>query len=111
MSINRDVIQALAPFGFPVEFMHYDGKADAYFVFNFENEEPVAFSDDEPEFEEYNLQLHFFSNKSFNHVQLKRDVKNRLRALGWDYPRAFTLYEEDTKKNHLIFTTSKIKEI
>lgn len=111
MSINAEVKNLITPLGYPCEFMNYDGTKDSYFVFNFTNESPSFFGDDAPLSERYEMQLHFFSPKSFNHLSLKQSVKSILFQNGWSYPQTYTRYEEDTKKNHVVFTTGKEMKI
>jgi hypothetical protein len=103
MSVNSIIIGALATNGYPVEFNDYDGSALTFFTFNFADERGGLFCDDQPEAVQTSVQIHFFSPKTFNHLALKNKVRNDLLALGFSYPTVITLYEDDSKLNHLIF--------
>jgi len=103
MSVNSILKTCLETNTYPVEFMDYDGAATTYFTFNFVDERGELFCDDVPEMVKYSIQIHFFSPKTFNHNALKTKVRNDLFALGFSYPSVVTLYEDDSKLNHLVF--------
>lgn len=104
---NKSVIQALEPLGYPVAFLVYTGTLDKYFTFQFDDERGELFADDFPQEEVYSLQLHFFAPRTFNHLSLKKQVKNNLFNAGWNYPTCYTQIEEDGQVVHLIFYTEK----
>ena len=97
----------LKTLGYPVAYITYVGTSDKYFVFNYITEEGLLFADDQPLYDNYPMQIHFFSPSSFNHLALKQQVKELLVENGFAYPRIRTIYENDTKYNHLVYETEK----
>jgi len=103
MSVNSTIKTILDVYGYPVEFMGYEGLLKTYFVFNYSDDRGDAYSDDSPEFNMVSVQIHFFSPLTFNHLILKKQIRNALFENGFTYPTVQTFYESDTKLNHLIF--------
>ena len=97
----------LKPLGYPISYISYAGTEDKYFVFNYITEEGLLFADDKAIYDTYPMQIHFFAPSSFNHLSIKKQVKDLLIENGFAYPRIRTLYEQDTKYNHLVFETEK----
>ena len=106
-SINKQIIDMLKPLGYPIEFMTYNGSQSSYFVFNYADERGVMFADNLAQFELVSLQIHFFCPRTFNHINLKKQVKQTLINNDWVHPVTQTLYEREDDYYHLIFETEK----
>lgn len=91
----------LNSFSYPVEYMAYTGSASAYFVYNFADERGALFADDAPCEIVYSIQVHFFAPLEFDHVDLKKQVRQALFAAGFTYATIQTFYEKETA--HLVF--------
>ncbi len=105
--MNKIVMDLLKTLGYPVAYITYSGTDDKYFVFNYVTEEGLLFADDKAIYDTYPMQIHFFCPLSFNHLTIKKQVKDLLINNGFLYPTIRTFYEKETKYNHLVFETEK----
>ena len=60
----------------PCRYITYSGTDDKYFVFNYVTEEGLLFADDKAIYTP--TQIHFFCPLSFNHLTIKKQVKDLL---------------------------------
>lgn len=116
MNANRLIEDTLSPLEYPIDYMSYAGSAERYFTYNYSDDRAELYADDEPVNDIAYIQIHFFSPKTFNHMQLKKQVRERLFSAGFSYPRISSFYENDTDMNHLVFECeiegiSDIKEV
>lgn len=105
--MNKIVMDLLKTLGYPIDYIAYRGTEDKYFVFNYITEEGLLFADDKAIYDTYPMQIHFFCPSSFNHLSIKKQVKDLLINNGFIYPRIRTIYEKETKYNHIVFETEK----
>lgn len=105
--MNKIVMDLLKTLGYPIDYIAYRGTEDKYFVFNYITEEGLLFADDKAIYDTYPMQIHFFCPASFNHLSIKKQVKDLLINNGFIYPRIRTIYEKETKYNHIVFETEK----
>lgn len=114
MNVNKLILDTLKPLGHPVVFNIYEGewidgkfvKKDIYITFNYEDERGELFADDEPITDIAYLQIHLFAPINFNFMSLKKQIRSRLFRAGFSYPTITTIYEEETKTNHLVYQCS-----
>lgn len=83
----------------------YTGKEKTYIVFNY-NTVPFHFSDDEPEFDKYLIQVHLFTPIAGNINSTIKSIKTVLRAAGFTYPESFDLSDDNGK--HIVFETENV---
>lgn len=100
MSIESRIRLALATFEHKVYPDTYNGKDEAYFVFNY-NTIPDDFGNNQPNHERALIQVHLFCPHGFNSVQLRKDVKLALLHAGFTYP--YTTNASDEDGQHWVF--------
>ncbi|MEL7568952.1 MAG: hypothetical protein AAGU14_00145 [Eubacteriaceae bacterium] len=103
MNVNKLIDDTLSPLGYPVDYISYAGSADRYFTYNYADDRAELYADNEPINDVAYMQIHFFSPKTFNHMQVKKQVRKSLYNAGFSYPRISSFYEDDTGMNHLVF--------
>lgn len=84
-SVEERLKTALDTLGYDVQKNVYQGKSKTYIVFNY-NTIPVHHSDDEPEFDKYLIQVHFFAPISFKAGPVAARIKSALRDAGFTWP-------------------------
>ena len=94
MSVEKTIISALRPIGWPVESGVYTGDADKYIVFSYTSLGD-DYSDDEAQHERVLLQIHIFAPLAFNVTKTVKDVKNAINAVGFTWPSREDLSDED----------------
>lgn len=100
MSVDARIIAAIKGFGDPIENSVYHGDAEQYYVFNYFTL-PRTFGDNEPEHEEYFIQLHLFAPLGKNILARKRETKRAIVAAGFTYPS--TTDASDAEARHIVF--------
>lgn len=107
MSMNSEVINALAPINVPVDFQTYTGTATTYITFFFFDEMGVVFAEDDEVETNYYLQVDVWSKG--NYSSIVDQVKANLKAIGYIRTNAFDDYEKDTQIYHksIRFKTTK----
>lgn len=105
--MNSEVKTLLETYGYPVAYLKSSTSKDIYFVFNFDDQRGLLYGSDTPEIDVYSLQVHFFAPITFDNVELKNKIKKDLLDNGWTYPVVTEIYEDETKKVHLIFSCEK----
>lgn len=110
MNVNKLIIDTLTPIipndtpGEPnVKLNKYSGDSGTYVVFNYADDRGEVFADDAPEIDTASLQIHLFCPEKFNYMTLKKQIRSKLFQAGFSYPQISSLYESDTKLNHIIF--------
>ncbi len=99
MNVNELIKTALSPLGLPVIPDFYDGDADEYISFNYADDYPCNFSDNVPENDYAQLQVHYFVRGKSPHAVRKR-IRVLLHKAGFDVSLGPINYESDTKKYH-----------
>lgn len=100
MSINKLIVDTLNPLNVPVEFETYEGEDDPYITFFCYNEQGEAFADDEEVATGLYMQVDVWSKGNIE--QLKTDVINLLKGVGFKRKNGQDLYELDTKIYHKV---------
>ena len=106
MSVDARIKSAVDSFGFPVENSVYHGQAEEYLVFNYFTL-PRTFGDDEPEHEEYFIQLHYFAPLRKNILEMKRQIKRAIVEAEFSYPS--TVDASDNEARHIVFEFKTIE--
>lgn len=100
MNVNSLIISALASLSIPVVADAYSGTATEYITFNYSDERPVNYADDEDINESATIQVHYFTKT--NPLVKKETIKTLLKAAGFVYINTENLYETDTEFRHII---------
>ncbi len=89
MEVGEKIVEALKDIAPCYAWAAYDGSLDdskdKYFVYNYSTM-PVFFADDEPPFEQYSIQLHFFCPFGVNTIAIRRKVKKAIYNAGFSFP-------------------------
>lgn len=105
MSVNSEIIAALAPLSLPTVPNIYTGTASTYMTFNY-NTLPDDFADNEPQHERYLIQVHLVSPVATNTLTLQSSIKTLLLSAGFDYPS--TIDASDDTEQHIVFETETV---
>lgn len=100
MSVDSRLIEALKSLELPAENGVYFGKEKEYLVFNYFTL-PRTFGDNEPEHEEYFIQLHYFAPLGKNILEMKKHIKRAIKEAGFTYPS--TTDASDSEARHIVF--------
>lgn len=100
MSVDKKIVNAVRNFNMPVVNSVYFGPEEEYLVFNYFTL-PRTFGDDEPEHEEYFLQLHYFAPLGKNILEMKKQIKRAIKEAGFTYPS--TTDASDNEARHVVF--------
>lgn len=76
---------------------------EEYITFNYVDENGVLFADDKPIVEKADMQVHLFVRGVTNYMDYKKKIKNYLLEIGACAISCSCLYENDTKKRHIVF--------
>lgn len=95
MSVDRLLMDALKPLGYPVAKAKYNQVADTYIVFVEYNQASRLNADDEELITKHFYQVDVFSNGNYN--KLVNDVKNSLKDAGFARMFESETYDEDMK--------------
>ena len=60
MTAFENIVNAIAPFGYPYKPDVYQGDSEKYFVYNYADQRGSLWADDEPETVIASVQVHFF---------------------------------------------------
>lgn len=100
MNVNKLINNALKRTGIPVHSDVEDNGDEEYIIYNYVSEPFENFSDNIPENDYTNLQLHYFSKK--NPHATKKRIANLLFTAGFDVAIGATVFETDTKYYHTV---------
>jgi hypothetical protein len=100
MNVNPLIISGLSSLGLPVAPDAYTGTATEYIVFNYADERPEMYADDEDRYDATFIQVHYFT-KSDPHTT-KKAIRRLARAAGFTVTNTQQLYEDDTGYVHVI---------
>lgn len=101
MSVNKVINGALSGFGFPIQPDTYKGAEKKYFTFNYADDRPAHFSDDEPQYTIAYMQIHFFMPLKENYLKIKNQIREALFKAGFTYPAVTISTENDIR--HIVF--------
>ncbi len=96
--MNHLVITALEGIGVPFELHNYEGDFKTYITYFFYNSKGERFADNEEVLTGHYLQLDVWSDGNYN--QLVKEVKQRLKSVGFKRTTEADLYENDTGVYH-----------
>ena len=96
MSVDRLLMDALKPLGYPVGKAKYNQVADTYIAFVEYNQAPKLKADNEELITKHFYQVDVFSNGNYN--QLVKDIKNSLKEVGFKRMFESETYDEAMKK-------------
>jgi hypothetical protein len=85
MSVQADVIAALASFGYPVTESIYTGTESTYFVFTVKSV-PVSHADDAPQHVRNLIMLRLHCPHTTDMTTTKKDIKLAVQTAGFTYP-------------------------
>lgn len=80
MNLNEKIMGLEEVTGYPVEQDLYEGNADKYITFTYEDERPVMNGDNRPVADVAYLQISFFCPKNFNYFEAKRKIRDYLES-------------------------------
>lgn len=103
MNVNQKIEEALSPLIKKIWPMYCpeDPKPDLYAVYNSELDEVGLFGDDQDEEWVHHMQVHLFTKKDY--MEIRSQIRERLRAAGFTMTNIATFYESDTEYYHLCF--------
>jgi len=100
MSINKEVLSALAGVGVPVTFHTYSGKADPYITFFTYLEKSEQHADDAEIITGHYVQLDIWTKGDY--IELVKAVHDRMKQAGFRKINFYDLYEKDTTVYHKV---------
>lgn len=100
MSINAEVLSALAGIDVPVTFQTYSGKSDPYITFFTYLDKPEQHADDQEIATGYYVQLDIWTKGDY--TELVKTVHDRMKRAGFRKINFYDLYEKDTTVYHKV---------
>ena len=101
MTAFENIVNAIAPFGYPYKPDVYQGDCEKYFVYNYADQRGNLWADDEPETVIASVQVHFFMPEKENFIKIQNKIRKALFEQGFTFPQVTVLTEN--KKRHLVF--------
>lgn len=102
MTINAQIIKALAPLGFPIAPDIYTGTEAVYITFNYDLL-PAEFADNCPSYWRALVQVHLFAPLSTNLVGQRWKVVSALSSAGFTWPEVVDATDQDAQ--HFVYET------
>ena len=99
MNVNPIIIAAFEDIA-PVYPDYYDGDDENYFVIVYEDERPEHFADDDEIAEGTYVALHYYTPS--DPQSIKREIRKRLKKLGFIIQNINTFAEPDTAYRHVV---------
>lgn len=96
MNLDKLIMDTLKPLGVPVAKARYNQTADTYIVFIEYNQAPRINADDKELISKHFFQVDIFSSGNYN--QLVKDVKKRMKEVGFGRMFESETYDEDMNK-------------
>lgn len=100
MSINSDIITALADLDVPVRFQTYTGTADPYITFFTYLDQVEKHADDRELITGHYVQVDVWSKGDYTDVV--ESVHEKMTAAGFRKKGFYDFYEDDTKTYHKV---------
>lgn len=100
-SVNSIIISALNPLGVSVTAETDRGTTMPYITFNCSDDRGIAFGDDEPDLDDVTMQIHLFTERGYDYVNIKKQIRSALFGAGFSYPVVSENNEDEY--NHIIF--------
>lgn len=82
MNVNPLILQLKELTGLDVVPDYYEGKADKWITFTYEDERPVQKGDNAVTWDIAYMQVSLFTPKKYNHMTLKETIKTYLESIG-----------------------------
>lgn len=102
MNLNQKVIAALSSLSIDIVANVYNGTSTEYIVFDYSDERPSNWADDEALEDETYLRVHYFTKT--NPKTKKDTIRTLMKNAGFIVVSTDELYEDDTSYNHIIVT-------
>lgn len=83
MNLNDVLINGLSTIGYPVEQDLYTGSKSKYITFVYEDERPSLSADDDEEITQVYMSVSFYAPKEYNYFSDKKNIKKKLKELGF----------------------------
>lgn len=103
MNVNDIVTDTLKQTKLPIYPDFYEGEKDEYITFNYANDYTSLYSDNTPEVDYVQLQIHYFVRGKSPHAARKK-IRSLLCKAGFDVSLGPINYENDTKKHHCVIS-------
>ncbi len=114
MSIESQIITAMAGLSLPCAYDIYAGSASTYTTFN-TNSIPSDFADDAPQHERWLIQLHLFAPFTTDTTTLRKQIKAAILAAGFTYPSQVDVGgkdpDEDGTERHIVFEFEAVEGV
>lgn len=114
MNVNKLVVDTLTSFVKSKNEVSQDvylGKEEKYITFNYEDERAIQIGDNMPDLEGTWIQVHLFcpvklktGDQTIN--QIKKQIRSALFNAGFSYAQITSLFDQETMKNHIVFSCS-----
>lgn len=88
----------------------YHGNNEEYITFNYADERGELFAEDDVLYDIASMQVHVFLKESANYLAMKKKVKDYLESIDAYGTSVTTIFEDDTRKRHMIFEFDYSKE-
>lgn len=108
MSLNKLIMDTLKPLGVPVAFLNYNQTASTYIVFSEYNQTSALNADNEEKNTKHFIQMDVFS--SGDYLDLVKEVKTRMKQVGFGRMFESETYDVDMKKFRKILRFSYISK-
>lgn len=109
MNLNDIIIKLMKEIGLDAHESMYDGKRDKYIVFDYEDEQPIAFGDNKVTYDKVFIQVKLIVPKSFNYFSLKKKVRDSLESAGFFVTSISSfvgdIFTETEKQRTVVFKT------
>lgn len=100
INVNPLIMQAQSVLSVPVYPNKCNDPLDEYIVFNYLDERPIFWADDEEQEDLTPVQVHWFTKE--NPQPKKKALRRFLRSQGFDILSTQEFFEDDTKLNHIV---------
>lgn len=104
MIINQIIEDCLAPIGLQIFPNVCTKKLPEYIQYNYSDERPIVYADDEDLYDLTTVQVHLFTNE--NPQGYKKKIRKCLRSAGFTIQSTYEEYEDDTRFNHITVEAS-----
>jgi hypothetical protein len=101
MIVNELVANALSELNLPVYADYADAGSGEYIVFNYADERPVIYADDDDIADATEIQVHYYV-RGKSCLPVKTAMRKLLKQAGFTIIATTQLYEDDTKYTHVI---------
>lgn len=95
------IINALSDIGIRVTSETDVGGEMPYIMFNVSDDRGISYCDNAPEDDLISMQIHLFTERGFDYLNTKKQIRSALFEAGFSYPIVTENNEDDY--NHIIF--------